>query len=206
MPTPRLEDVIIIGPENIVDPDDSAPQFEEVAAMGAPASGPDPIAAAIDPNTLLQNLASGSTDPMSLLLSQISANTANDPGMGMLTSLLQRRDPPPEPEVDEEAQAEAEARLGELTTMVDQLYEEVETLRTRSVEIAAALGACHVCFGSDLLCPRCGGRGRPGSRPPKPEAYRAYVLPAVMRVRRLTEVQRRDAPSPPPYDRPQSLF
>jgi hypothetical protein len=196
MPTPRPEDVIIVGPDDIIERNDGGGADVEAAAE-PDAPGPQAGAAGLDPNALLQSLASGSTDPMSLLLSQISANAPNDPSIGMLTSFLQRRDPPPPPEVDEEAQAEAEARLDELSSIVDTLYAEVETLRSRSVELAAALGACYVCFGTDLLCPRCSGRGRPGSRPPKPEAYRAYVVPAVMRVRRLTEAQQRDG-SPPP--------
>ncbi|HXA37534.1 MAG TPA: hypothetical protein VNW53_00910 [Phenylobacterium sp.] len=199
MPTHSPEDVIIVGPDDIVEHDGvHDPARDPLAEAAAAAVGPDAAAApppspGVDPNALLQSLASGATDPMSLLLSQISANAPDNPSVGMLASLLQRRDPPA-PEVDEAAEAEAAARLDELTSMVDTLYAEVETLRSRSVEIAAALGACGVCFGSDLLCPRCGGRGRPGSRPPKPEAYRAYVLPAVMRVRRLTEAQRRDDP------------
>jgi hypothetical protein len=210
MPTPRPEDVIIVGPDDIVDRnDDRDPDLEAIAEPVESAAGPGAAAAApppaVDPSALLQSLASGSTDPMSLLLSQISANAPDNPSVGMLTSLLQRRDPPA-PEVDEEAQAEVAVRLEELTEMVDNLYAEVETLRARSVELAAALGACYVCFGTDLLCPRCGGRGRPGSRPPKPEAYRAYVVPAVMRVRRLTEAQRRDDPPSPPRPGPAPHF
>lgn len=205
MPTPNPEDVIIVGPDDIVDRDRD-PGQSPAAETFASEIGPDPAVAAaapkVDPNVLLQSLASGATDPMSLLLSQISANASDNPTVGMLTSFLQRRDPSPAPEVDEEAQAEAEARLDDLNTMVDKLYAEVEALRSRSVELAAALGACFVCFGSDLLCPRCGGRGRPGSRPPKPEAYRAYVVPAVTRVRRIAEAERRDNLPPPRPVRP----
>jgi hypothetical protein len=209
MPTPDPEHVIIVGPDDIVDRDDDrdapqageavVPDATEPVAAAAAMAGPEQAAASlfpgVDTNALLQSLASGATDPLSLLLSQISANAPNDLSVGMMSSLLQRRDPPA-PEVDEEAKAEAAARLEELSSMVEKLYAEVETLRSRSVVIAAALGACYVCFGTDLLCPHCSGRGRPGSRPPRPEAYRAYVAPAVMRVRRITEAQRRDgAPS-----------
>ena len=210
MPTLSPEHVIIVGPDDIVDRNDDrepdqeplAEQVGSAADLGADAATPPP---AVDTSALLQSLASGSTDPMSLLLSQISANAPDNPSVGMLTSMLQRRDPPA-PEVDEEAQAEAAMRLEELTEMVNNLYAEVETLRSRSVELAAALGACYVCFGTDLLCARCGGRGRPGSRPPKPEAYRAYVVPAVMRVRRLTETQRREDPPPAPRPGPAPYF
>ncbi len=196
MPTPNPEDVIIIGPDDVFSPQDELRGDAEQASGEPPPQVDAQAAPAFDANALLQNMASGATDPMSLLLSQISASAPDNPTVGMLTSLLQRRDPPA-PEVDEEAQAEAAERLDELHGMVEQLYAEVETLRSRSVELAAALGACCVCFGTDLLCRRCGGRGRPGSRTPRPDAYRVYVVPAVTRVRRIAEAERRDDRPPP---------
>jgi hypothetical protein len=141
-----------------------------------------------DPATLIKAITS-SSDPMSLLLSQLQAQGSSNPTAALLASLLQMRKPaslPAEdPDVAErgaEAQQERERSFQELNETVSRLWAELDVLRKRNDELAAAIGACFLCFGSDPLCPECAGRGRPGSKFPEANAYRKYVLPALSRT------------------------
>lgn len=144
----------------------------------------------------------GGFDPAALLMSQLGNQAASDPKMAALSWLLSQRRPAPEidGEAEETGEARAEAararaaaraerarRIRELRALVKRTWVELEALRERNDTLAAALGACHLCFGTDPLCSACAGRGRPGSRPPEPAAYREYVLPALRRVRAITE-------------------
>ena len=76
-----------------------------------------------------------------------------------------------------------EQHLRELKETVERVYAELEALRARNDLLAAAVGACFLCFGADPSCPECAGRGHPGSRAPEPSAYREFVLPVVRRTR-----------------------
>jgi hypothetical protein len=157
---------------------------------------------------LLGSMAGGSFDPMSLLMSQISSQTPNDPRMALLTQFLSQRHAPPEiegeaKEVDPEAREIANQqrlevrrqcarRIRELRVLAKKMYAELELLRERNDTLAAALGACYICFGTDQVCPECAGRGLPGSANPDPDTYREYVQPAVRREQWLkTERERR---------------
>jgi hypothetical protein len=64
----------------------------------------------------------------------------------------------------------------------DNLRDELEALYEQLDMLAAALGACPACFGSDRDCAECGGRGRPGAYHPDLALYRSIVLPAVRRA------------------------
>ena len=88
---------------------------------------------------------------------------------------------------DAQAQSSAamQADIENVQKAVDAMHAELETLRARSAALAAAIGACHVCFGDDLRCGTCGGLGAPGWRRPEPAAFRKYVLPAFARVRAI---------------------
>jgi hypothetical protein len=67
-------------------------------------------------------------------------------------------------------------RLVELELEVDRLQEINETL-------AAALGACPICWGDDPGCVVCQGRGGPGSLRPDRELFERLVTPALRRLR-----------------------
>jgi hypothetical protein len=58
---------------------------------------------------------------------------------------------------------------------------ELEELRERNEALAAALGACFACWGTDIFCTHCGGEGRPGAATPEPRLFRQLVAPAVAR-------------------------
>ena len=49
--------------------------------------------------------------------------------------------------------------------------------------LAAALGACYLCWGEDPDCGLCQGEGAPSWKDPDPDLFRLYVLPAVKRYR-----------------------
>lgn len=97
---------------------------------------------------------------------------------------------------------------------IDSAEDEAELLRTRrrhvalrrlKVELefqrgigdtlAAALGACYLCWGTDSECDKCGGRGVPGWSMPDRELFRRCVQPAILRLEensRLREGKLRD--------------
>jgi hypothetical protein len=85
----------------------------------------------------------------------------------------------PTPPFDESAISAIE----ELKEHAKNLYSEVKELRNRADQLAAALGACCVCWGEDATCRVCRGRGAPGFALPDETLFEQYVLPAVMLLR-----------------------
>ena len=63
------------------------------------------------------------------------------------------------------------------------LRAELADLRQANDTMAFALGACPYCWGGDLSCRACRGRGRPGYAPPDPALFQEFVVPALRRVR-----------------------
>jgi hypothetical protein len=59
---------------------------------------------------------------------------------------------------------------------------ELQDLREANDTMAAALGACHLCWGGNEECTNCHGQGHTGYRPPDPALFNQLVLPAVRRV------------------------
>jgi hypothetical protein len=83
---------------------------------------------------------------------------------------------------DEEEIAELNARLGQADARIlamkrdgRRLLEAYQACRDRLGKLAAALGACGLCWGENEACPSCRGRGRPGMVRPDPE-LRARLL------------------------------
>jgi hypothetical protein len=151
-------------------------------------AGTDDVAVpTLDPLSLLQALGSGGGDPTGAILQQLAGGAADDPRLGFIMRLLDQRRAAEAPA--QEDGAELSSRRAEdmqrLTDMVERMYGELDKLRARNDELANALGACPNCFGGDLLCRRCGGRGRPGARAPDPAGYDIYVAPVAARMRRV---------------------
>jgi hypothetical protein len=71
------------------------------------------------------------------------------------------------------------AELAEITAQLEAARAEVNILRARCDTIAAALGACGLCWGEDVSCRACRGHGAPGRSIPDEELFREFVLPAV---------------------------
>ena len=122
-----------------------------------------------------------------------------DPRLGQLSELLAQREQQLRTELEEreeeDRRAEEEARLQDQRRHRAEAWRdhlagltaELETARERLDELAAALGACPSCIGSDPGCRWCRGRGRPGFTTPDPAGFERLVLPAVhvhVRLRR----------------------
>ena len=112
--------------------------------------------------------------------------------LGLLAGLLARQ--PLETDADG-VMVELQAQLANANQMADEagrlaegirlefdgLVHEVDDLRTRLDELAAALGACPGCWGEDSSCGWCRGRGAPGALLPDPDAFTRFVRPALQR-------------------------
>jgi hypothetical protein len=70
-------------------------------------------------------------------------------------------------------------RAAALREHLDEISAEVDALRARLGDLAAALGACPVCFGDDRGCSVCRGRGGAGFMPPDPAGFDRLVMPAL---------------------------
>jgi hypothetical protein len=174
--------------------DDAQTEPEVIVEPTAAPSAASGAAPAFDPSTLLAALAGGNVDPMTMILSQLGSQTSDNPTFSMLKTMLEQRRQAAvvettasceESEVDaasSEAAQQREQDLRELKDTVDKVYAELEALRARNDNLAAALGACFLCFGADAACVECAGRGHAGARMPELSAYREFVLPAVRRV------------------------
>ena len=150
---------------------------------------------------LLQALAGSGSDGLSakdVLLSQLDET---DPNTSLLIKLLAQQTPETiadeaEAEADQERLREEErtrARAAErakalrhLRNTIDTLYAELEDLRARNDMLAAALGACHLCWGEDGRCPECGGQGHPGFFSLDRPLFGQLVVPAVHRYKQET--------------------
>jgi hypothetical protein len=145
----------------------------------------------------------GEANVQELLLSQLGvAEDDTDPAMNLIARYLAQSQTEqldggtsPDDEQEEEyagypsepddARAEERARsLERLRRTMEQMYRELEALRERNDTLAAALGACHLCWGEDLDCPLCSGTGHPGSSIPDKSLLVQIVTPAVQRLRK----------------------
>ena len=66
-----------------------------------------------------------------------------------------------------------------LRQKIASMRKELMELRQRNDALAAALGACHLCWGSDPECEICDGRGGPGASEPDKRLFAELVRPAV---------------------------
>ena len=170
---------------------------------------------------LLENLASGSPGGANMheLLAQMGET---DPRIGMLAKYMAQRQAAAAAGEDDEEDASApdnadapapgERGGGEaaalsrerveairsLQRVARSMFAELEVLRQRNDELAAALGACYLCWGEDIECEVCDGRGAPGSSRPDMSLFFALVAPALRRLRDQRGVARGDAAPPRP--------
>lgn len=124
------------------------------------------------------------TDPTAAAAAMMDELKRANPQLAMLAQLMQARAIVPEPisedlsdEVAELANrlARAEARIERMKLQGRRLYEAHQSVTSRLADLAAALGACGLCWGEDDMCPSCRGRGRPGMVRPDP-ALRERLL------------------------------
>jgi hypothetical protein len=127
---------------------------------------------------LLLALASGNNDAASRALSGFI--DPDDPIAPFLTQLMnaQLRDDEP---------GRSGVSLESPRVQPEFPIEELEQLRQRNDQLAAALGACYLCWGDDVDCPVCGGTGVPAAARPDSRYFALYVLPVLNRLRRRPE-------------------
>lgn len=171
----------------------SSPETTTDAAASGIGPAPNPMLAAV-----IEALSgTNSIDPLSVMRTQLDTRALENPQIAQLLQILEQRRAKAAP-IDEVSQDDDPMSRGDASALDDpgniepveddlgdRLYTELQSLRERNARLAAAVGACRLCFGEDALCEVCGGRGAPGSRPPRPEAFRRYVLPAIRRARQV---------------------
>lgn len=116
-------------------------------------------------------------DTQSLIASQLG----DDPTAAMLLQAVAQR----------QSQSDAGNGDDDAAPDVDSMQHELQTLRERCDSLAAALGACYLCWGEDLECPNCAGHGMPGSYPIDPGLFEELIVPAVRRARARTNAYQR---------------
>lgn len=127
-------------------------------------------------------------DPMTrLLVSQaLSPNKARQDGSDEI-------DPDDEedytPSRRRRAMQRLRARFEDMQQQIEEMQWQIEEMEAHNDELAAALGACYLCWGEDLKCPECQGKGKPGSVAPDRALFKEWVLPAV-KAARIAEPQR----------------
>lgn len=79
--------------------------------------------------------------------------------------------------------AHAQARADRMQRIARRLADELEDAQGHLADLAAAFGACGLCWGADTRCPSCRGRGKPGRFAPDPELrLRLFAEPLDMSV------------------------
>jgi hypothetical protein len=92
---------------------------------------------------------------------------------------------------DENARAESDEQRSSLDGPTQRqlkrrlfaIQSELRRLREQNDRLAAALGACRDCWGANIDCASCGGKGQSGSSPPNRRLFREWIVPAVRAVR-----------------------
>ncbi len=140
---------------------------------------------------MLENPIPQGGDPVDLA-QMMQGLASEDPRMAMLAKLIQAQRPEPSnddvPDERDDLIAElserldaAEARLTKMTKIARQLHEANAAANNRLSLLAAALGACGLCWGEDDNCPGCRGRGTVGMIRPDP-ALRAELFGELRRA------------------------
>jgi hypothetical protein len=83
----------------------------------------------------------------------------------------------------EESANYADSTSAESHQQAETLLAELALLRERNDLFAAAVGACCLCWGQDLGCRSCRGRGGPGFSVPDETLFQEYVAPAIHTLR-----------------------
>lgn len=116
-------------------------------------------------------------DPAALAAQAIADLQRSNPQLAMLAQMMQARTIVPQPAGDDlgaevaelaERLAEAERRIDRMKRQGQRLFAVYRDATERLADLAAALGACGLCWGEDDHCPSCRGRGQPGMIRPDP--------------------------------------
>jgi hypothetical protein len=116
----------------------------------------------------------------------------NDPQMKLMAAYLARQQEENFEDEDENdddgpglrAKKKKKPSLAHLRNLVNDMYMELEDLREKNDNLAAALGACYLCWGEDPECQECSGRGQPGFFAPDENLFAEFVIPALKKMKR----------------------
>jgi hypothetical protein len=97
-----------------------------------------------------------------------------------------------------ESQEDSAAALRELREHVENMLAEIKLLRDRNDVFAAAVGACCLCWGENLECRSCRGRGGAGFCIPDESLFKEFVLPAIQTLRAQRTKITNASPGVPP--------
>lgn len=123
---------------------------------------------------LMQAMASDPDAMREMLDKALAERVAGNPQLAMMMQMFnQQQAAAPAPERN--------VRKERLRARVQEMRDELRILRRRNELLAAALGACELCWGDDPECEECGGHGRPGWEEPDRALYRELVSPVVER-------------------------
>lgn len=138
------------------------------------------------PNTaslLSPALAGSGASLQELLLSQLDTS---DPTTALLVQMMANQSQDTEKSTDDEDEESPKQQLKKLSSSFRQfrrkyekLQEEVKEFQLRNDTLAAALGACYLCWGEYAECDICQGHGSVGYFPVEMQAFTEMVLPAV---------------------------
>lgn len=180
-------------------------EADTVAPVEDGAERPLDSSAGISTLTMLDALRSNPDDPGKALLGAL-AGESGGPQADLLIKLLSEqggsRDDALRAAIREEVLAEQAEAVVALEDTARRLFAEREAACARLETLAAALGACPVCFGEDLLCDTCHGAGAPGARAPDPHEFNRLVAPALESARAVM----RRAAARRPWARPTEAF
>ena len=116
-------------------------------------------------------------DPTAAMFDQL---VADDPRLRLFAELMRAKSP------TSPAAESAEEELRRVRAQQERLRAAYVSLRGRSEQLAAAVGACATCWGEKPACRHCRGEGTPGAFMPDWELFAQYIMPAVRRRAALT--------------------
>lgn len=145
--------------------------------------------ASMNMNALLQQAMTGGAAGMHALRDALAQH--EDPRMRMLAEWAAQQQQQQPEEADPASQATRPEVLTHrsmeerkrLLRKTKSLAVKLERQREISDTLAAALGACYLCWGDDLTCEQCLGQGNAGWREPDADLFLEYVAPAIRRMR-----------------------
>lgn len=118
-----------------------------------------------------------------ILMEQLASKFAGanqDPLMGALfSSLMQEQNGE---EQDDSRDRREEAVAAKLKARMRRLRADYEAANEMLRAISDVFGACELCWGENLSCPRCRGEGQPGRAIPIQEDLLRWVEPALNRL------------------------
>lgn len=103
----------------------------------------------------------------------------SDPRHQLMKQYLSQRQAIPQESHTQEAEKSNSRAVQQRPKEIKTLTLELRDLQERNDSLAAALGACYLCWGENPTCSHCRGRGRPGYVTPDKELFIEWVAPAV---------------------------